>query len=251
MLRYTLALAGTVAFVAAAHADDARGFDVTFLHCSEFAGWGPVGTSAAQALVPSGYTLAMPAAGNASIVVRVTSCASAVVDGSPPMPTIVSHVGIGVASPDGTGDINNYTLLYVSNNPHLVKAFWGAGLPAKYDPALVYEYTLNAAGTGGTLYASVPNPGVPAYFFYGQEGEPAPNSAVPFLANWWYGAHGAMKQSTNFPMISFGSAAVTFYTSSDSVVGKLIGGNTDVNFPFFNARGEYAQAHMTVTASGR
>jgi hypothetical protein len=56
-----------------------------------------------------------------------------------------------------------------------------------------------------------------------------------------------MKQSTSFPVISFGTAAVTLYTSNTSLLGNLIGGNTASNFSFLSVRGVYPAATMTVS----
>jgi hypothetical protein len=56
-----------------------------------------------------------------------------------------------------------------------------------------------------------------------------------------------MKQSTSFPVISFGTAAVTLYTSKNSPLGDLIGGNSDSDFTFLSVRGVYPAATMTVT----
>ena len=80
------------------------------------------------------------------------------------------------------------------------------------------------------------------------ETEPPPNSAHSFLANWWFTSpYGRMKQSTLFPVISFGTAAVSLYTSNVSLLGNLIGGNTDGNFSILSVRGIYPAATMTVT----
>jgi len=74
--------------------------------------------------------IAGAATGQASIVVRATSCESVAVGQSPGQPTAVSQIGINLVPPDGTGDINNYTLIYVTNNPVLAEYFQVAGLPA-------------------------------------------------------------------------------------------------------------------------
>jgi len=42
---------------------------------------------------------------------------------------------------DGTGDINNYKVIYVTNNHVLAEHFQIAGLPSVYVPQLTYEYT--------------------------------------------------------------------------------------------------------------
>jgi hypothetical protein len=61
-----------------------------------------------------------------------------------------------------------------------------------------------------------------------------------------------MKQSTSFPVILFGTAAVTLYTSNTSLLGNLIGGNYGLEFFHPQRRGVYPAATMTVTfkASG-
>jgi hypothetical protein len=59
-----------------------------------------------------------------------------------------------------------------------------------------------------------------------------------------------MKQSPSFPVISFGTAAVTLYTSNTSLLGKLMCDNTDSNFSFLSVRGVYPAATMTVSFAG-
>ena len=49
---------------------------------------------------------------------------------------------------------------------------------------------------------------------------------------------------------SFGTAAVTLYTSNTSLLGNLIGGNTASNFSFLSVRGVYPTATMTVSFKG-
>ena len=86
-----------------------------------------------------------------------------------PGPTIISQIGINVVSPDGTGTINNYLLIYVTNNPALTEALGFFGVPAHYDPNITYEYTRNHVGNGGVLYGAVPDGGIPAYFLMGRK----------------------------------------------------------------------------------
>jgi hypothetical protein len=227
---------------------DTRSFKVQFTGCSEFVGWGPVSLAAAQPLVPAGYAIAGAANGQAAIVVRATSCEAVSVDQSAAEPTEVSQIGINLIAPDGTGDINNYTVIYVTNNEALAKRFQIAGLPAVFDRQLTYEYTPDASSLSGELYVSAAGEELPSYFLFGTETEPPPNSQQSFLANWWFtGPEGRMKQSTLFPVISFGTAAVSLYTSNTLLLGKLIGGNADGNFSFLSVRGVYPTATMTVS----
>jgi hypothetical protein len=227
---------------------ETRSFTVHFAGCTEFAGWGPVSLAKAQPLVPAGYVITGAAKGQAAIVVRATSCQGVSVGRSPAQPTELSQIGINLVAPDGTGDINNYTVIYVTNNLALAEYFQIAGLPAIFDPQLTYEYTPDSSGASGQLYVTAAGDELPAYFLFGTESDPPPNSQQSFLANWWFtGPGGRMKQSTSFPVISFGTAAVALYTSNTSVLGNLIGGNTDSNFPILSIRGVYPAATMTVT----
>jgi hypothetical protein len=116
---------------------------------------------------------------------------------------------------------------------------------------LSYEYTPDVTSTSGELYVTAVGEELPSYFLFGTETDPPPNSAQSFLANWWFTTpHGQMKQSTLFPGISFGTAVVFLYTSNVSLLGNLIGGNTDGNFSILSVRGVYPAATMTVTING-
>ena len=108
-----------------------------------------------------------------------------------------------------------------------------------------HGYTAEASKNGGFLRVLAED--VPLFFF-GTETEPPPNSGQTFLANWWFtGPEGRMKQSTLFPVISFGTAAVFLYTSNVSLLGKLIDGNADGDFSILSVRGVYPAATMTVS----
>jgi len=223
-------------------------FKVSFMNCTEFDGEGYVPLATAQKLVPPGYTISKSPPGQAPIVVRMTSCASVQVNGAPSFPTTISQIGVNVVSPDGTGTINNYMALYVSNNPQLVGAFQKAGIPATLDPQIAYEYTPNDSD-GGVLYGAVSPREFGPYFLYGKETDPPPNSAQPFVANWWYGANAEIRQQTTFPAILFGASNVALYTSKTSPLGQLIGGNVYSSFTVLTLRGVYATARMVVTVS--
>ena len=204
----------------------------------------------ASSLVQPAFTT-LPVGSTAAIVVRATRCAGAQVNGGPGVPTIISQIGIEISSPDGTGDINNYTLIYVTDNAQLALAFRIAGLPAFFDPTLTYEFTYDSTGKSGELYVEAQGQGLPGYFLTGTETDPS-GSGSDFKANWWYqGFAGVIKQASDFPNIAFGPANVSLHTSRESVLGKLIGGNTDADFHFLPVRGVYAAAHMDVTISSR
>lgn len=236
--------------VARADEPDSRGFSVDFSQCTEFAGVGPVDFARASSLVQPAFTT-LQTGSTAAIVVRATSCASAQVNGGGGVPTIISQIGIEIVPPDGTGDINNYTLTYVTDNAQLALAFHRVGLPVIFDPTITYEFTYDSTGKSGELYVEAEGAGLPAYFLTGTETDPS-GGGSDFKANWWYkGFAGVIKQASDFPNISFGPANVSLHMSRESVLGKLTGGNTDTDFHFFPVRGIYPAAHMEVTTSSR
>jgi len=248
----------SLVFIAApwiARADQSnRGFSVDFAQCTEAVGVGPVSLAKAAALVPAPFSVlpivAVPVS-TAAIVVRATSCASVRVDGGAPAATNISQIGVEVVAPDGTGDINNYTLIYISNNPDLVGAFNHAGVPALFDPTFTYQFTYDTTGTAGEIYVKAEGFGAPAYFISGTETDPT-TPGFDFKANWWFaGSKGTVKQASDFPDIAFGTANITLHTDRTSMLGQLIGGNTDADFHYLPVRGKYASAHMDVIVSGK
>ena len=252
LLKSTIIWAGLVGVFSAsiALADPSRnlGFTVDFSQCTEFAGVGPVNFARASALVPSAFAT-LPVGSTAAVVVRATSCAGAKVDGQRSVPTVISQIGIEIVPPDGTGDINNYTLIYVTNNEDLTEAFRVAGLPVVFDPTITYEFTYDSTGKTGELYVETAEPDLPAYFLTGMETDPA-GAGSEFKANWWYkGTGGIIKQASDFPNIAFGPANVSLHTSRKSLLGRLIDGNTDADFHFLPVRGVYSSARMDVTVS--
>jgi hypothetical protein len=246
MLRYGSAVALTMVLSVSATCADGQSFNVEFANCTEFVGQGPVPLPLAQRLVPAGYVITAVSSGQAAIVVRITNCEAVQVDRTRAVPTTISQIGINIASPDGTGTVNNYLLAYVTNSPFLAEALQRIGVPAAYDPTITYEYRRDSTGSGGVLYGAVAEANVPAYFFYGTETEPPPNTQQQFVANWWHGEFSRVRQQTAFPAISFGTAKVTLYTSTLSPLGQLIGGNAYGGFSILALRAVYAGAEMIV-----
>lgn len=222
-----------------------RNFDVTFQDCTEFVGIGPVSLAEAQAVVPSEFSI-VDAGGFALLVVRISNCQAVSVDEGAPTPGTLAQIGINIFPPDGMGDINNYTLTYASDLNALVNGLRANGLPAQHEADLLYEFTRDSSITGNLLGIVTPNPG-PTWHVYGRESDPAPNSAFPFRAIWWYSKpSGTVRMDTMFPAISFGNAEVSFQTPDTSVLTQLIGGNTIAAFPELSVRGVFDAAEMTV-----
>jgi len=238
---FTLSLLAPAAFADNGH----HGFDATLTNCTELIGLGPVPFVTARALVPASYLL-IPFNGSAGLVIRAARCEEVGIDKGAAQPAIVAQVGIAVVSPDGSGDINNYTLLYSTDNDRLAKELGQAGQPAVLDQNLRYEFSPDAFGNG-EIYSAVSPALQPAWFLTGSAGTPPPGG-VPTVANWWFdGSRGVVKVSTSIPSISYGPATFSLHTSKSSLLGSLIGGNTYGAFVFFNARGGFSGADLTVT----
>jgi hypothetical protein len=233
-------------FAMTLHADSSqRGFTVSLRDCTELIGLGPVDFAKARSLVPISYSL-VPFNGSAGLVVRASRCAGTGVDSSAEKPAIVAQVGIAIIPPDGTGDINNYTLLYATDHQQLAQVLNQAGLPAVLDRALAYELTPDSNGHG-EVYVGVSPALQPAWFLTGAADTP-PSAGGPVVANWWFqGSHGVIKMSTSIASIRYGAAGFSLHTSKMSVLGGLIGGNTDANFVFFNALGAFTGANLAAS----
>jgi hypothetical protein len=233
--------------VVKAEPGDHRGFTAELRNCTELIGFGPVPLATAAALVPSGYALVSIVPGTAGLVVRASSCTQFAVDGSAAKPVFVSQIGIATVPPDGTGNINNYQLLYLTNDDTLADALQSAGVLAQVDREFAYEFTPGANNQPGEVYVAVSPPGLRAYFETGGASDPPPNSGAPVVANGWFnGSKGVVKISTSIPSIAYGAATLALHASKVSLPGSLIGGNTDANFAFFNARGLFSAGHLDV-----
>ncbi len=112
--------------------------EVQFSDCTEYIGAGWVPLSQAAPFVPSAFQLFTNGL-QALLVTRAADCQSVVIDNARPEAARISQIGVSVLSPDGIGDINNYTV----------------------DEDLAYE--VNA----GNLFVDVSPEDGPAYFFHG------------------------------------------------------------------------------------
>jgi hypothetical protein len=245
----TIALAVAPLPQHAALAADPRPFQVGLADCTEFAGLAPVPAANVAWAVPSAFVPLAPSPGTATVVARISRCQGISVDGARPVPGTVSHVGVSVVSPDGSGDINNYTVLYVTDNTALAERLRGVGLPVRIDSGLTYEVT--PASSGLELFGAVdPGPGE-IYALEGAETDPPAGATQPFLANWWYqGPAGRVLMATDIPAIGFGSSSVGLYTSLESLVGRLTGAHRTL-FPLLSVRGRFSSATMTVSVHRR
>jgi len=247
-LRHALAVGVASLALGAAAQRPPASLTVVFDDCTEFAGLGTLPAVQIEGLVPAGYTAASFGPGTAGVVARVARCERVAVGGAPPERGTVAQFGVNLVSPDGTGDINNYALLYVTDSPRLADRLRRFGLPARLDPKLIYEVN-PPAGPALELFIQVHGAADISHFVHGSVGDPAPGSEFPFLANWWYqSGAGRMRMSTQIPAFAAGPADVALYASRTSDVGVVIGANRFV-FQLLSLRGKFSQAVMTVTLS--
>ncbi len=221
--------------------------EVQFSGCTEYVGTGPIPMARAIGRVPRSFQILAGAGNTASLVVRAAQCEGVKVDNERPEPGSLTQIGITIVSPNGSGDINNYTVAYVTDSRRLAQRLQRFGLPAYVDEDLVYETAPNPPGARGELFVdSSPSAG-PAFFLSGAVSDTA-FLTVPFVANWWYESRkGRLLMATAIPTIAFGQAGVTVYTRQDSPLGELIGGNKFSNFSGFNVRGRFATGRMSVS----
>ena len=224
-----------------------RDFSVTFAGCTEAIGFGPIPAAQAQPFVPTGFVLAPVGPGSAGLVVRSANCQSMTVDGKQEGPGSVAQNGLAIIPPDGTGDVNNYTVVYVTNSERLAQRLRRAGLPATSDDGLLYEFTRGVPINTGEIYAAAEPNKQPAFFLNGTVSDPVPPS-FPFTANWWYkDGNKRVKMSTVIGQLRYGTAQLRVGTGRLSTLGSLIGGNSFSNFSLFSARGEFVAGTMLTT----
>ena len=215
-------------------------FDVDFRACTEFAGIGLVPRANAAPFVPAGYTLAGDAS-NAIIVVRVSRCQSATIDGKSTGELKVAQVGITLAGPDTTADINNYTVYFASDEQKLLTPLKKVGIDGEKIKDIGFTFASN-----GALSINV-DPKHDAD--YRVLGTAVAASAAPtvFTASWWHDKSNSqqVRMRTVFPAIRFGTSSMTLTTPAGSELASLIGG-TSLTFPVLDSYNAFPNAHMEV-----
>jgi hypothetical protein len=219
--------------------------DVSFQNCSEVASITTLSVAKARTVVPSSFMLAGDASG-APFVVRIANCNAVRIDGGAPEAGTVAQLGISVVSPDGTGDINNYTAYYYTTSARLARELKKRGVPAEHVPNLTYA--IATSGASKTLSINVPVDCHESFRVTAPIVEPG-TFAIPFTANWWV-QNGNMrtKMSTPIPSIRFGSATATLDASRFPELRSLLGRST-TTFTLLDSFNRFASAPMTVTVS--
>jgi len=228
----------------AGHEPSVRTTAVSFNGCSELASITTISPARARSVVPASFTLAGDDRG-APFVVRVADCDAVTVDGGSSEPAAVAQLGISIVSPDGSGDINNYTLWYYTNNRRLAATLHRMGVAAQWTPQLGYDLAENPDHTAGKLTIDLSS-GRPPLTITAPISEPVSTPTL-FLANWWAQSDASRtKMSTPIPTLRFGLATATLHTPRASQLGRLIGSET-VSFPLLDTFNRFANASMTVS----
>jgi hypothetical protein len=216
-------------------------FDVDFRGCMEIASIATVDYAAARPLVPAQYALAGDGSTVALAVVRAVHCDGVSIDGGKEKPGNLAQIGITLVPPEGTGDINNYTLWYYTTSGKLASKLQSNGIPAQLVEDLSFSLQQSA------LHIEVPSSGYPRFVIDSPVVEPAP-SPVLFTANWYtVGEHGkSSKMATSLPDIEFGGASMTLRTKAAGPLGQLLGTGTATSFPVLNSFNRFQNAHMHV-----
>lgn len=230
-----------LAFAVTASAFNAGNFSVNFTNCVESIGVGLVPTANARSYVPAEFVFVGEGQPVTPLVVRTAKCRTAV-DGRSPRNSKIVQIGAVIVPPDFTGDINNYTFFYYTDDLRLALRLNLAGVRAQFVPTLDYDFANNSE-----LFVRVPLPGFPRFTVSGTV-SPSPSPAGSFTANWWQKNYGrTVKMQTNVPVIKIGGADLSLSTNQNNPLGQLIGGNA-LNFPIIQQFSTFADAQMHVSA---
>lgn len=192
----------------------------------ENVGIGLVNTERAQQLLPPPFKLANNSEPVTPLVVLAARCQGIAVTGATPTPGTFVQVGLIVAPPDGTGEINIFTLWHYTTHLTLARALKNAGLNSQHAPTIEYAVTLG--GKAGSTRLTVPAPAQPPLLLAGAIRQP--NQPVTFNGNWWAKAgNRLLKLNSVVPAATFSDAELTLTTRATNPLGHLIGGET-LNF---------------------
>jgi hypothetical protein len=205
----------------------------------ETIGVGLVSTKSVRELVPDAFQLVGEGTPLTPIVVR-TARSEIAVDGQRSRLGTIVQIGAIIAPPDGTGDINNFTLLYYTDDLKLAIRLLLSGVKAQYSPTLKFQ-----RGNDGAFQVKVRMPSDPQFTVEGTVTQPAP-PVGSFVANWWdQSFFGSTKMTTNVPSIAVGGADLELKTSRYNQLGQLIGSDT-LNFPIIQQYNAFPDATLTV-----
>lgn len=221
-------------------------FEVALGGCDEMASLAPIPLEPVRSEVPASYALVGESDGYAVLVVRIGRCAHSVIDGVDDGPSILAQVGPNIESPDGSGDINNYSLFTYTTSKALALKLKAAGVNAQHVPTI--DFAVTAQGATGQLAIDVPAPANPRFHVEGSVVLPS-GPPVPFSANWWRTrGRTETKQNTVLEAIQFSTADLSLQTDEHGKLGRILGAST-TTFPFFDSYNAFASGRFIVTTT--
>ena len=221
---------------------DLSTFGVEFTNCVESIGVTPVETAKVRTAVPNQFVLVGEGQPVTPLVVRTAKCGGIALAGQKAYAGEIVQIGAVVVPPDGSGDINNYTLLYYTSDLRLALRLVLGGVPAQFVPTINYDYH----SANNSLLVRVPLPGLPRLEVSGTV-SPSNQPAGSFVANWWQvGRGGFIKMSTNVPSINIGGANLNLAVNPNGPLGQLIGGDS-TGFPILQQFNTFSRARLHVS----
>lgn len=217
-------------------------FDVRFDSAVETIGVDLVPTVSVLPKIPAGFTPVGIGDPVTPIVVRTARC-NVTIFGQTLQRRKIVQVGAVIIPPDGTGDINNYTLYYYTDDIRLALLLNLVGVQAQYVPTLQYK-----VGQSGEFTLKAPLPAVPQLNIGGTV-FPSSQPAGSFIANWWQqSAWTTVKMQTTVPVIKIGGADLELTTPPSSSLANIVGG-TVLTFPLLQQFNQFESAVMVITPS--
>jgi hypothetical protein len=210
---------------------------VTLTDCVESIGVGLAPTANVRAFVPDRFVLAGDGQPVTPMVVRTSRCGGLSVGGEEPEGGAIVQIGAILVPPDFTGDINNYTLYYLTTSDALAESLRALGLDAQHVGSIRYDYDVDTSA----LTVLVPGEAHLPLFLTGSV-SPSTAPSGSFVANWWHAVEGgALKLTTDVPAIDNGGADLALTTDADGALARLFGGAT-VSFPILQQFNRFPRA---------
>jgi hypothetical protein len=160
----------------------------------------------------------------------------------------VLQIGVNIVPPNGTGDINNYTVFYLTTSHALAVGLQRAGIRAVEDPFLVFAPTTNPDGIGHIFLLNGFLP-APPLLIDSPAVSPTPTTTpTNFIAEWWQGnSVEVVDMYGTYPGILFGAESpdVNLLVPPGSPLAEWIGG-TKINFSALSVENEIPTAHLHV-----
>ena len=211
--------------------------------CVESVGIGLVNAERAQHLLPPGFKLLNDGGPVTPLVVLGAQCQGIAVTGAVPSPGAYVQIGLVIAPPDNTGEINILMLWHFTTHLTLARGLKSLGLNSQHLPTLDYDVTLG--GKAGSTRITVPAPAQPPLILGGKISEPT--EPISFAGNWWAKTErGLLKMSSTVPHALASDAQLTLTTRADNPLGRLIGADT-LSFAALQRFNIFKQAQTAVS----